>query len=180
MWAGAKLTFPFVRRGIPAEGMFPFTFPNLIPHQYFHCPAVSTYLLPRLLGHSKATSLLLTGSTVSPSSPFLQGLYHAILPTREEVFPTAKAFAEELAANTSMPAVACTKALLQHPGESPEENHLLDSRAIRVLSRSGDAKEGVDSFKERRVPKFRDTLGEGATGWFPWVCFFSVSNANGV
>jgi len=23
VWAGAKLTFPFVRRGIPAEGLFP-------------------------------------------------------------------------------------------------------------------------------------------------------------
>jgi 1,4-dihydroxy-2-naphthoyl-CoA synthase len=68
-----------------------------------------------------------------------------------------------------MPAVAYTKALLQHPGDSPEENHLLDSRAIRLLSRSKDAKEGVDAFKERRVPKFRDTLGEDMTSWYPWV-----------
>jgi len=154
-WDGAKLTFPFVRRGISPE-------------------AASTYLLPRLLGHSKATSLLLTGDTVTPASPFLQGLYHSVLPTREEVFPAAKVFAEELAANTSMPAVAYTKALLQHPGESAEENHLLDSRAIRVLSRSRDAKEGVDSFRERRVPKFRDTLGEAT--WSPWWRNLDISH----
>lgn len=78
-----------------------------------------------------------------------------------------------------MPAVAYTKALLQHPGQSPEENHLLDSRAIGVLSRSGDAKEGVDSFKERRAPKFRDTLGDAAW-WSPWVCIFCMTlNADG-
>ena len=72
-----------------------------------------------------------------------------------------------------MPAVAYAKALLQHPGESPEENHLLDSRAIRVLGRSEDAKEGVNSFRERRVPKFRDTLGDAAW-WSPWVCVVSL------
>ena len=152
--------------------ILPLLFSNCITHDN-PCSAVSTYLLPRLLGHARATALLLTGDTVTPSSPFLQGLYYSILPTREEVFPAAKAFAEDLAANTSMPAVAYTKSLLQHPGESPEENHLLDSRAIRVLGRSGDAKEGVDSFRERRVPKFRDTLGE-ATWWSPWVCIIKL------
>lgn len=77
-----------------------------------------------------------------------------------------------------MPAVAYTKALLQHPGESAEENHLLDSRAIRVLSESRDAKEGVDSFSEKRVPKFRDTLGEGPTKLSSWVCSLESSNAD--
>lgn len=149
VWADAKITFPFVRRGIPSE-------------------AVSTYLLPRLIGYSNASSLLITGHTFPASSRFLQGLYYDVLPTREEVFPAAKAFAEELAKNTSMPAVAYTKALLQHPGESAEENHLLDSRAIRVLSRTKDAQEGVDSFMERRVPKFLDKLGEATSVWSPW------------
>jgi len=149
VWAGAKLTFPFVRRGISAE-------------------ATSTYLLPRLLGHSRASSLLLTGATVTPSSPVIRDLYHQIIATREEVFPTAKAFAEELAATTSQPSVAYTKALIQHPGDSIEENHLLDSRAIRILGRSNDAVEGVKSFKERRLPQFTDTLSSGSDAWFPW------------
>ncbi|EEB95134.1 hypothetical protein MPER_05945, partial [Moniliophthora perniciosa FA553] len=81
-WAGAKLTFPFVRRGIAAE-------------------ATSTYLLPRLLGQSRASSLLITGSPYSPNSPQIQSLYHEIVPSREEVFPKALALAKELAANTS-------------------------------------------------------------------------------
>lgn len=67
--------------------------------------ASSTYILPRLLGHSKATALLLTGGTFHPSSPYLQGLYHSILPTREEVLPAALALAHELAINTSQTAV---------------------------------------------------------------------------
>ncbi|KAF8627053.1 hypothetical protein AX17_006393 [Amanita inopinata Kibby_2008] len=149
VWEGAKLSFPFVRRGIAAE-------------------AVSSYLLPRLLSHSRATSLLLSGATVSPTSPLISSLYHQILPTREAVFPAAKAFADELAQNTSQVGVAYTKALLQHPGESLEENHLLDSRAFSVLVHEGDAKEGAMSFKERRPPQFRDTLSSTKTPWTPW------------
>ncbi|TFK40434.1 peroxisomal enoyl-CoA-hydratase [Crucibulum laeve] len=149
VWEGAKLTFPFVRRGIVPE-------------------AVSTYLLPRLIGHSRANSLLLTGATVSPTSPYIRDLYHQILPTREEVYPAAKAFADELAANTSQVAVAYAKGLLLHPGESAEENHLLDSRAMKLLGSSRDGAEGVLSFKERRLPKFPDTLGKNLSSWYPW------------
>jgi len=149
VWAGSKLTFPFVRRGISPE-------------------AASTYLLPRLLGHSRASSLLLTGATVAPTSPYIEALYHRILPTREEVFPAAKAFAEELVANTSQVAIAYAKGLLQHPGDSIEENHLLDSRAIRLLAASPDGEEGVKSFKERRLPKFTDTLSNHTTSFYPW------------
>ncbi|KAG5647984.1 hypothetical protein DXG03_007018 [Asterophora parasitica] len=149
VWSGAKLTFPFVRRGIPAE-------------------ATSTYLLPRLLGHSRASSLLLTGATVSPDSPYIRELYHEIIPRREDVFPIAKAFAQELAGHTSQPAYTYTKALIQHPGDSIEENHLLDSRAIRFLGRSQDAAEGVNSFREKRQPKFSDTLSTNPNPWFPF------------
>lgn len=130
--------------------------------------ATSTYLLPRLLGHSRATSLLLTGSTVSPDSPYIQGLYHQIFPTREEVFPAAMAFARELVANTASLSIAYTKALLQHPGNSIEENHLLDSRALKSTGGTQDAIEGLQSFKERRPPKFQNTLAE-LSAWYPWV-----------
>jgi len=149
VWAGAKLTFPFVRRGIVPE-------------------ATSTYLLPRLIGYSRANSLLLTGTTVSPESPYIKELYHQILPTREAVYPAAKAFAEELAANTSQVSIAYAKGLLQHPGDSLEENHLLDSRAMKLSANSEDGAEGALSFKERRLPKFTGTLSKNISSWYPW------------
>ncbi|KAF5326700.1 hypothetical protein D9619_004490 [Psilocybe cf. subviscida] len=154
-WSGAKLTFPFVRRGIVAE-------------------ATSTYLLPRLIGQSRASSLLLTGATVFPDSPHIKDLYHQILPTREEVYPAAKAFADDLAANTSQLSVAYTKGLIQHPGDSVEENHLFDSRAMRLTGNSADGAEGVRSFKERRLPKFTGTLSKDSSPWYPWWRRFDV------
>jgi len=149
VWAGAKLTFPFVRRGIVPE-------------------ATSSYLLPRLIGHSRANSLLLTGATYTADSPLVQDLYHKILPTREEVFPAALAFAKELAATTSQVSIAVAKGLLQHPGDSAEENHLIDSRAMRALGGTADGEEGIRSFKEKREPKFSGTLSKDLGPWYPW------------
>lgn len=136
--------------------------------------ASSTYILPRLLGHSKATALLLTGGTFHPSSPYLQGLYHSILPTGEEVLPAALALAHELAINTSQTAVAYTKALLWRGGDSVEEQHLLDSRVFVELTGARDAKEGARAFVERREPRFEDRLGEDMSDWYPWVSAFLV------
>ncbi|KAI0325295.1 peroxisomal enoyl-CoA-hydratase [Cubamyces sp. BRFM 1775] len=147
-WAGAKLAFPFVRRGIAPE-------------------ACSSYLLPRLIGHSRAMSLFITGATVTPDSPLLSGLYHAILPTREEVFPAALALAKDLAVNTSQTAIAVTKALVWRGYDNIEEQHIVDSRAIRILARSPDAEEGATAFKQRRAPKFADQLSRLAP-WMPW------------
>ncbi|EIW57639.1 peroxisomal enoyl-CoA-hydratase [Trametes versicolor FP-101664 SS1] len=156
VWAGARLAFPFVRRGIAPE-------------------ACSSFLLPKLLGHSRALSLFLTGQTVTPDSPLISGLYHSILPTREEVFPAALALAKDLAANTSQTAAAVTKALVWHGYDTMEEQHIVDSRAIRVLGLSADAAEGALSFKERRAPKFADTLAKLAP-WMPWWKEVSVAH----
>ena len=154
VWEGAKLALPFTRRGISPE-------------------AASTYFLPRLLGHSRASALLLTGGTFSPTSPLLAGLYHSVHPTREEVFPAALALANDLAENTSATTVAATKALLWRGSDSPEGQHLLDSRSLGELAKLTDANEGATAFKERRKPVFKDTLGD-MKGWYPWVSTPSV------
>ena len=131
--------------------------------------AASSYLPPKLIGHSRALSLFLTGATVSPDSPLLAGLYHSVLPTREEVFPAALALARDLAENTSQTAVAVTKALVWRGPDNIEEMHVLDSRAIRVLGAAGDAAEGARAFKERRLPKMTDKLSDHLAPWMPWV-----------
>ncbi len=84
------------------------------------------------------------------------------------MFPAALALAKDLAANTSQTAAAVTKALIWHGYDTMEEQHIVDSRAIRVLGLSADAAEGALAFKERRAPKFADTLAK-LTPWMPWV-----------
>jgi len=149
IWVGAKLVLPFVRRGITAE-------------------SASSYLLPRLLGYSRAVGMLLTGDTFSPDSPILQGMYQATFPNREDVFPAVLAFAHELAANTSQTSIAWTKALLWHGADSIEGQHIFESRAMSDLATRGDAMEGALAFKERRPVKFRDALSKDLSDFVPW------------
>ena len=131
--------------------------------------AASSYLLPRLIGYSRAVGILLTGGTYSPDSPLLQGMYHATFPNREDVFPAALAFAHELAANTSQTSIAWTKALLWRGADSIEGQHLLDSRGMSDLASRGDAAEGAVAFKERRPVKFQDVLSKDLSDFVPWV-----------
>jgi len=131
--------------------------------------AASSYLLPRLLGYSRAVGLLLSGGTYSPDSPLLQGLYHATYPNRDDVLPAALAFARELAANASQTSVAWTKALLWRGADSVEGQHILDSRGISDLAGRADAAEGALAFKERRPVRFPDVLSKHLSDFVPWV-----------
>jgi enoyl-CoA hydratase/carnithine racemase len=120
------------------------------------------------VGYAKASALLLSAATLSPSSPLLSDLYYSVLPTREEVFPAALKFAIELSSNTSQTAIAVAKGLIWRGADNIEEQHLLESRAIKMLGSSADAEEGAKAFKERRRVKFQDTLSN-LTNWMPWV-----------
>lgn len=107
----AKIGFVFVRRGIVPE-------------------ATSTYLLPRLIGHSRTMTLFLTGKVYQASSPLLSLLYSEILDAPEQVLPAAMELAREIATKTSAVSAAFAKALVWHGTPSAEEQHLLDSKAM--------------------------------------------------
>jgi enoyl-CoA hydratase/carnithine racemase len=105
-----------------------------------------SYLLPRLLGYLRAIGLLLSGSTYSPDSPLVQGVYHAIFPNCENLFLAALVFACELAANMSQMSVAWTMALLWYGADSVERRHILDLHGISNLVSRRDAAEGAQVF----------------------------------
>lgn len=113
---------------------------------------------------------------MTPDSPHIRDLYHQILPTRDAVYPAAKALADELAASTSQVSIAFAKGLLQHPGDSIEENHLLDSKAIKATAGSKDAAEGVKAFFEKRTPKYTGVLSNDLPHWVPWVSHATPSS----
>src|SRR5271170_1571110 len=90
--ADAKYGFVFTRRGIVPE-------------------LSSTWMLPRLIGLSRAMELLLSGRYFSGTEAAEMGLFSRALPA-EDVLPAALEFARDLAANTSAVSVAATKALV--------------------------------------------------------------------
>ena len=50
----------------------------------------------------------------------------------------------------------------------PMDAHRIDSRAIYRLSRSGDAREGIASFLEKRPPAYPDQVSSAMPDFYPW------------
>ncbi|MFT4251555.1 MAG: crotonase/enoyl-CoA hydratase family protein [Caulobacter sp.] len=132
----AKFGFVFARRGITPE-------------------ACSSWFLPRLVGLQTALEWCYTGR-VFPASEAKERGFVRSLHAPEDLLPAARALAREIADNTAPVSVALTRQLLWRMAgtDHPMEAHKADSRAIQSRGASGDAKEGVTSFLEKRPPAY--------------------------
>jgi len=135
--AEAKYGFVFTRRGIVPE-------------------LSSTWMVPRLIGLSKAMELLLSGRYFSGAEAAEMGLFARALPAAE-VLPAALEYARDLAANTSPVSVGVTKALIYKAfGEpDPVAAHDRERYFVRLLGGQADSKEAVKAFLEKRPPEWQ-------------------------
>ena len=145
----AKFGFVFARRGIVPE-------------------ACSSWFLPRLVGISQAAEWCYSGR-VSPAAEALAGRLVRSVHPADELLPAARAIAAEIVDNTAPVSIALTRQMLwQMLGAAhPMEAHRVDSRGILARGRSGDAREGVVSFLEKRAPSFPDTVSADLPDVFP-------------
>jgi enoyl-CoA hydratase/carnithine racemase len=146
----AKVGFVFTRRGVVPE-------------------ACSTWFLPHIVGIAKAAELCYTGRIFRAKEEAGSGLFNHIVP-QDEVLPKAMEIASEIAENTAPIAVSLTKAMLWHGlGEDdPQSAHLIDSRCFYALGAGADSKEGVQSFLEKRPPKFKLKPSKDMPDFYPW------------
>jgi enoyl-CoA hydratase/carnithine racemase len=132
---GAKFTTAFSRRGLIAE------------HG-------SSWILPRLVGHSRALDLLFSARTFLAEEALQLGLVDKVVPV-DALLDSARAYARELIESCSPQAMATIKKQIYLAYEQPLKTALGD--AIRLMNESltkYDFREGVASYMERRPPKF--------------------------
>jgi enoyl-CoA hydratase/carnithine racemase len=131
-----RIGFVFVRRGLVPE-------------------AASTWLLPRIVGISRASELLLTGRLVTAREALEMGLVSQVLPDTELV-AAAHAMARDIAVGTAPVAVALTKRLIWHhlTTDDPDEAESLTARAFGWTTQSPDAREGIRAFSEKRPARW--------------------------
>lgn len=153
--SSAKVGFVFARRG-------------------FNMEACSSFFLPRLVGHSRAMHLVTTGAAYPSTHPLLTDLFSEIVPAAE-VLPTALRIAEEIVANTSGLAIKVMKELMYRAPASPEEAHLLESSVFFDLRTGHDAREGIESFMQKRPPSFEGSMEKDAPTAYPWWTPVDVS-----
>ena len=146
----ARFGFVFARRGIVME-------------------ACSSWFLPRVVSVAQALEWTLTGR-VFPAAEALAGRLVSRVVPAADLLPAARALAREIADNTAPVSVALSRQMIWRMlgADHPMEAHKIDSRLIFERGRSGDAKEGVTAFLEKRAARFPDTVSAGMPATFPW------------
>jgi len=87
-----------------------------------------------------------------------------------DLLATAHALAREIADNTSAVSVALARQMLWRMlgADHPMSAHQIDSKAIYSMGRSADAYEGVQSFLQKRPPRFAMKPSTDMPDFFPW------------
>jgi enoyl-CoA hydratase/carnithine racemase len=130
----AKLAPAFTRRGVlPESG--------------------GTWLLPRIVGWSKAAEIMFTGETLDAQACLDAGLVSRVVPA-DDLMPAALELARKIAANAPLAVQATKRMMRMGQNETFEANVHHVFLQLLPLFRSKDFKEGMMSFLEKREPKF--------------------------
>lgn len=113
----------------------------------------STYRLPRLIGVSRAKSMLLTGLPHDAETAERYGLVMAVH-APDELRGAAVALAQRIASRAPLSVEATKRTANRAPDLSPEDADRIWAEELRVLRRSNDHKAAVAAFRERREPVF--------------------------
>jgi enoyl-CoA hydratase/carnithine racemase len=145
----ARFGFVFARRGIVPE-------------------ACSSWFLPRVVGISRAAEWVFTGRVFPAAEALEAGLVRSVH-TPEELLPSARELATEIAEHTAPVSVALSRQMLWRMlgADHPMEAHRVDSRGVLVRGASDDAREGVTSFLDKRAPDFSEKVSAGLPEIFP-------------
>ncbi len=112
------------------------------------------YLLPYIVGLSRALELLYSGEIIDAREAERVGLVSKVVPP-EELMPAAKEMAKKLTQGAPL-AITGTKELTYGLMEWPPSAHGRETGVrFRGTSLSEDAKEGVQSFLEKRPPVWK-------------------------
>ncbi|WP_375689116.1 enoyl-CoA hydratase/isomerase family protein [Pseudooceanicola sp. LIPI14-2-Ac024] len=131
----AKMAAAFVKRGVVPE-------------------SGGTWILPRLLGWSKAAKLIFTGKTLGAAESLELGLVDEVVPDAE-VRDRARDLAREIAANAPLAVQSSKRLMRMGLSEGFEEHvHHVYLQFLQLI-RTEDFDEGMTSFLERRAPDFK-------------------------
>ncbi len=141
--AGSKMAVPFVKRGIATDGC-------------------ASWFLPRVVGVSQALEWVSTGRTFRAEDALAAGLVRTLYDDRDSLLAAAYDLVEEISANAAPVSVTVSRKLIWDAMTSggPEDAHRRESLAIYRRGRSGDAREGVTAFLEKRDAAFPDLVSE--------------------
>jgi enoyl-CoA hydratase/carnithine racemase len=130
----SKLSAAFTKRGVlPESG--------------------GTWLLPRIVGWSKACEIMFTGRTLLPEQCLELGIVSEVVPAAD-LMKHVRELAAEIAANAPLAVQGTKRMMRMGQDETFEANVHHVYLQLLPLFRSKDFKEGVTAFLEKRKPEF--------------------------
>ena len=132
---GAKLAAAFTSRGVVPE-------------------SGGTWILPRLIGWSKAAEIIFTGKTLLAKECEEMGLVSHVV-NNNEIHEKARSMGKAIAKNAPM-AVQASKRMMRMGMNETFNDHVHHVfLQLLPLFQSDDFKEGMASFMEKRAPEFK-------------------------
>ena len=120
----------------------------------------ASWLLPRMIGLSRALDLLWSSRKLDAAEAYRIGLADRVCPA-DRLLDAVEAYANDLAANVSPRALAVIKAQVHRHLETTLVEAAVESDALMTDALAhADAKEGAASFVARRPPRFAPWTGE--------------------
>lgn len=134
--ASARMNAAFIRIGLSA------------------CDMGSSYFLPRLVGTSVASELLLTGRFIHAERALQTGLVSAVVPD-DELEQAAQVYVDEMLSTSPM-GLRMTKEGLNFAidAQGLEAAMAIENRNQLMCARTNDAREGMRAFVEKRPPVY--------------------------
>lgn len=114
-----------------------------------------TQRLPRIIGQSKATELILTGDCLSAQEGRSLGLVSQVFPP-EALMRQATGLARRIASKGQIAVRSALKAIQQGSALGIREGLLLEATLFGALCETEDTQEGLAAFLEKRTPHFKD------------------------
>ena len=146
----ARYGFVFSKRGIVPE-------------------ACSSWFLPRCVGINTALEWAYSGR-IFDAQEALEKRFVRSVHKENDLMPAARDLAHEFAEQTSSVSVTMIRHMMWKMlgADHPMEAHKLDSRGVYFTGKSEDAREGVQSFLEKRPAKFPGKVSTDMPEFFPW------------
>jgi enoyl-CoA hydratase/carnithine racemase len=146
----ARIGFVFTRRGVVME-------------------AASSWFLPRVVGINQAMDWVMSGRVFPAQEALDAGLLKSVH-APADLMPAARRIAAEIRDNAAPLSVALCRQMMWKmlTADHPMEAHKLDSKGIRTLGKTADAREGITAFFEKRPPKFGNKPSRDLPDFFPW------------
>ena len=114
----------------------------------------SSFFLPRIVGPKRACDMMVNNEVLSPVEAKDLGIVNSIIPA-DSFAEEARNYCTRLAQGPTSAFGAAKRLIALSPESSLETQMEHERRAIAESARTGDFKEGVAAFVEKRMPDFK-------------------------